>query len=114
VQGFESAQAIPSTPHGCAREQIDRAFLLLIDRAAEVLELDDRIVDIAGNPRELGAELAAAGRALETILFIVREVRNPSHDPTPTDPNRVDPAAFHASILICKSYTGDSRNMRIK
>src|SRR5690606_7484738 len=95
VQRFDPAQAIPSPTDRRQRDQIDRTFVAAIDGTPQVLELDDRILDIARDPHELGAELVAASLTFAAISLLERYVCRGRHDDKA--PGRRDSHRFHSS-----------------
>src|SRR5688572_30599746 len=74
-------QAIESAPHGTVRHSGNPCCTAALYRAAQIAQLGDGIVDVIGDARELGAELAAAGFTLAPIVLHTRRSVMPSWFP---------------------------------
>ena len=69
IERLESMQAIEHATHGTARHSRNACCVAALDRAAQIAQLGDGIVDVVGDARELGAKLAAARLTLAAIVL---------------------------------------------
>ena len=69
VERFEPVQAIERASYGTAWHMRDASGLAPLDRSAQIAELDDGIVDVVRDARELSGKLAGARLTLASILL---------------------------------------------